>query len=421
MQKIAIVFATDNNFILQTFVAIASILKNRKENYFADFYILIADHENPCSSKYEQKLNKKFQNFSINFQKVQSELFATMNLCIKHITLPTYYRLMIPEVLKQYDKCIYLDGDIVICGDIIQLYQYDLQGCAIAGVKMSRMAYDNQMRRQYAEMNIFKTLDTYINAGVLLMDLKKLREQEMTKKFMKCAADNSFPMQDQDVINVCCNTDIAILPYRFNVLLKEYATDREIMGHIYGREEVERAYESPFLIHYADPYTKPWKNIYAVLTKEWWEILPLLLCQEEIDNIRENAKRESQYWFYSYVKKICEEAKEIVIFGLSKIGINLYHRLKNSGISNIVAFCDNAEEKQSEYYDGIPCCSVDDIVKKWKNAVIVNTSQKYYDEIQMQLESKGIKSSQIVRYHNLPEYFYQILREDIRNELEKNL
>jgi lipopolysaccharide biosynthesis glycosyltransferase len=113
-----------------------------------------------------------------------------------------------------------------------------------------------------------KDFKHYINAGVLLMNLKKIREDNLMPIFNRLA-ENDFPTVDQDVLNNVCYGNIYFLDQKFNVMPKniKFIDNPELEKEINFREFVS-AYENPSIIHYVDS-DKPWNNPNMMFAEEW--------------------------------------------------------------------------------------------------------------------------------------------------------
>ena len=135
IETMPIVLASDENYAQQMYVTVFSALMNKSRNIFYDFYILIPDSfTTKMINKYIQ-LETQFSNCKINFINMKNE-FCDLKMQIAHITLPTYYRLKIADLLPQkYSKAIYLDTDVIVQGNLNDLYNINLENNFIAGVK----------------------------------------------------------------------------------------------------------------------------------------------------------------------------------------------------------------------------------------------------------------------------------------------
>jgi lipopolysaccharide biosynthesis glycosyltransferase len=129
----------------------------------------------------------------------------------------TLFRLIIPDILP-LDKVIYMDCDIVVNMDIQELWNISVEGYSFAG------ALDGKINSRFSRAALRKRRigcdrRLYVNAGVLLMNLSKIREKyqliQQYALWMKRYRGYAR-MLDQDFINSCFQNDIKILEKRFN-------------------------------------------------------------------------------------------------------------------------------------------------------------------------------------------------------------
>lgn len=262
---IPIVYAADDGYLKFVSVSIESVLSSTISSVNYRFIILVPQNAN---IKYKELINQianEHSNCTVEFIEIGNQ-FDNAHLCIKHITTPTYYRLLLADLLQDCDKCIYLDGDTIVCDDIAALYDIDLKENLIAGVR----AYVYYRTAQFHSQRLGLLPETpfeYVNAGVLLMNLAEIRKQNATKRFM-ALINEKFDSQDQDIINVVCQGKIKLLPFRFNVMTKYYRWKQFDFNGLIQPGELMIGKQSPAIIHYADKI-KPWNNIHSPYAKEW--------------------------------------------------------------------------------------------------------------------------------------------------------
>ena len=131
--SIPVVWGLDEKYVLQAFVVMRSILINSKENYH--FFILTADNIEDKVKEFTDILKKEYYNFEISVRKVVIEYFANAQVYNKHLSKAAYFRLLISDLIPEYDKCIYLDCDLIVYGDLKKLYEIELGDDYLAGVK----------------------------------------------------------------------------------------------------------------------------------------------------------------------------------------------------------------------------------------------------------------------------------------------
>lgn len=279
MRHIPVVMATDNRYI-PLIVSITSMMKNVGKDTFYDIYILIDDTFTKESELVVRRclcvFNKKC---SLSFKNV-GYIFENAFIGIPHITRPTYYRLMIPDLLSE-DKCIYLDTDTIILSDLQELFDTALDDCYIAGVWHPGVIiykWEDAICRNAK----IPSADQYINAGVLVMNLKELRKDGMVRRFLELMPQN-MSSQDQDIINSACYGKIAFLPFKYNVMTKLADMCIEDYKDSYGEAELREAWNKPCIIHYADP-NKPWNSGECVFMDYWWNFFRKSFVYDNVMN-----------------------------------------------------------------------------------------------------------------------------------------
>ena len=166
-----------------------------------------------------------------------------------HITMTATYRLFAPYILKDIDKAIYLDSDLIVLDDIQKLWDYDIE--YIAGVQ------DGLPKRQ-ANKNGLKHL--YINSGVMVMNLKNLRKLNYIERIEQTQTGKyNLSLLDQDIINIAFSEYIEHLPLRWNVYSKIYPE---------STNDMIEARNNPAIIHWAG-WQKPWNCPGIWRADEW--------------------------------------------------------------------------------------------------------------------------------------------------------
>lgn len=265
-----IVFATDVNYLVPTYVAISSLIRHIDKTMIDNINIFIL-----CSSDIDGKHKEYFKKLhkNIYFEQV---CLKNLNLSkeLDYISIATYYRLLIPEKLKQYDKCLYLDSDILVTGDITPLIQMDMGDNFIVGCKnyFSKEYLTDFYRKRCKECGI-ESLDNYVNAGVLLINIKELRNANIADVMLKDVGKNTYTYNDQDIINKYCYDRIGLMSVKYNFMvqyLKRMDTISEVL-----KEDLYEIVKEPVIIHYSTK-KKPWRHKGYLMTDYW---------EKEIDHI----------------------------------------------------------------------------------------------------------------------------------------
>ena len=206
MNEYNLCYSLDNNYAEQFCVSAVSVLKNSLPDDNINFYIL----DGGLSDENKQKIEllKNIKSFNIEYFKINNADFAVCPMLKDkdshysdyHVTLPTYYRFKLPELLPQKSKVLYLDCDVIIRSDLNKLYNTDLTD------KAAGMILDVESKKEAARLH----LEHYFNAGVMLINLDFWRKHNVPQKFFDFAQTNKSIIlwQDQDIINSVLNDDI---------------------------------------------------------------------------------------------------------------------------------------------------------------------------------------------------------------------
>lgn len=247
MNKIAICLSSDNNYTQHLGAVIASVLKNKNENEYINFYII----DGGISEQNKEKLNSFKNNFSCEIEYVKPDLEKLKNCSTfrgDYITIATYYRLLIPELVNKEDRIIYLDCDIIVRHSLNDLYNKNFNNNLVLGV--IDVTHNSHSKR----LNIEK----YINAGVLLMNIKQMREEKTTDKIFTWIESNKDKIKchDQDIINAVLNDRIGYIEDIYNAQVRR--------KNLCNFDKIK----DPVILHFISP-KKPW-TLWKPLNSTSW-------------------------------------------------------------------------------------------------------------------------------------------------------
>lgn len=243
-REIPIFFTIDDSYAPFLAVALNSAIKNcdRQKNYKAIVLYKELSNENRERLKRLETDNFKIEIMPIkaNFSSLDDRM--SNRLRCDYFTLTIYFRLFIPLMFPQYDKGIYIDSDVVLTSDIAELYETDIGNCLIAACNDLSIA-DIPPLVAYTENAIGVKREEYINSGVLLMNLKEMRECNFEEHFLTLLNTYHFDSiaPDQDYINAICNGRIYYLDEAWDAM----------------PNNEKKPLEKPKLIHY-NLFSKPW-------------------------------------------------------------------------------------------------------------------------------------------------------------------
>ena len=213
--EIPIFFAVDDNYVPFLCVALQSLTDNCSERYDYRIHVLI---EELSEESRRAIFSFRRKNVDIEFIDVREKI---RSLCAKlhlrdYYTKATYYRFFIPELFPQYDRGLYLDCDIVINCDIARLYNCPMGQNLVAGIPEEVMT-DIDVFGRYSEIVLGIDRNDYINAGIIVMNLKKMRKIGIEQQFADLLGVRACKVaQDQDYLNLICQGEIFYLNKKWN-------------------------------------------------------------------------------------------------------------------------------------------------------------------------------------------------------------
>lgn len=264
MNTVPIAFAFDNNLVMPACICLSSLMMNAKENTFYDIFIL---HSTKEKLKKEQlkRLPEFYPNCKIQFREIGD--YFDNSFEIRGITTPAYYRLVIPEVIPEYDKVIYSDVDVIFRMDLADLYYQPLEGYYLAATRDLGLNYGTDGEKYIKSIGIEKGF--YLQSGFIILNSKLLRDKDLTTKFRQLSS-TKLKYQDQDILNIVCKGKVKYLPLQYN--MTDYSVyyamnNKSLLLKLFTDNEITVSLETGN-IHFNGH--KPWKK-YAVNFDIWWE------------------------------------------------------------------------------------------------------------------------------------------------------
>ena len=250
---IHIAFCLDDGYAAHCASVMASVMENNKDERVT--FHLLSDSLSEENKHAIETWTAGHEGMTARFYNIDRRSFEVFHVGkSNYLNISTYFRLILPELLLDLDKVIYLDCDTLVCGSLRELWDIDISRYALAGVP-DRI---NDYVRVYNRLD-YPMSDGYINAGVLLINLNRWREDNVFEQ----AADIARVMtgrlhnHDQDIINKLYHGEILFLSFRWNVLEWFLYEERFIYMSRQYYPEIERAIASPAILHYCTP-AKPW-------------------------------------------------------------------------------------------------------------------------------------------------------------------
>lgn len=244
MRDIHIAMATDRNYLVFVSIVITSLLDNFNREDRLTLHLLLNGSVVPDDLAPLRELQKR-RDFALQEHFIDKERF------IKDWGTDTaiLYRCELPNICPDLDRIIYLDCDLVVLDDIAKLWDLDLKDNVLAGVS------DRAGRKTPAASRVPE--NEYVNSGVLVMDLQKMRAVDAVKQMAHLFSTKreNFLFIDQDLLNHFFRGRIMLFPPQWNIFNSLF---RHLpLENTYSNEELAEAFRHPGIAHFSDRY-KPW-------------------------------------------------------------------------------------------------------------------------------------------------------------------
>lgn len=257
---VPIVFSSNQAFVPVLATMIQSILEHTSKEKNYDIIVLTQDIDN-TNKKRLCAMSESWPNIQIRVVDV-GDYFKEYTLYIENredITVETYFRLVIPQIMQAYDKVIYLDGDMIANTDIAELFEMEIEDYLIIASadcdSIGRYHHGDAELKEYREKVLkLECPDQYFCAGVLVMNLKRFREMFAPGQLLQIAASYNWRQHDQDVLNMICNKNARLISTAWD-LLRDAGNNQYMPEELY-RDFLE-AEREPKIIHYGGR-RKPW-------------------------------------------------------------------------------------------------------------------------------------------------------------------
>ena len=191
-----IAMASDDNYINLLVVALSSIVLNSKSNIHC--YILTTKLSPENLQKIEAIKSLSASEFTYKIIHVSNDDFTHFPTA-RRLTHMACARLELHNLVPELDKILYLDCDIIALQDIAELFNCEFTENQLFGACMD---YVSPQKAERIKVDYHE----YFNSGVLLMNLKRMREIDFNKYCIECLNDDELTIKnDQDLLNAVTN------------------------------------------------------------------------------------------------------------------------------------------------------------------------------------------------------------------------
>lgn len=251
---IPVVYASDNNYARYMLVSMYSMLHNLSEGYACEFHLLVSEDFSDENKKMISDRLSRFDGWTVDYISMDDRFDHLVNP-VERLSSATLFRLSLPDLLPQTGKCVYIDCDTLVAGDISRLWNEDLEGALVGGSQAHNFTMEEKRHRKRLAWEKDKPF-RYVNAGVLLFDLAGMRSAGLVP-VMLAEVEKGYYYSDQDIINRTCAGRLKYVHPRYNIRPYYSGWVTEIPRDTEDGRMLDDALADPVAYHYATEF-KPW-------------------------------------------------------------------------------------------------------------------------------------------------------------------
>lgn len=274
---VPVVFTSSAYYAPYMAVTLQSLLDCAKEENFYDIIILNKEISQEDQEKIKEMVDKN-PNTSVRFIEVSQALDAQNYNFREGYSPESFYRVVMVELLTEYDRVVYLDSDLILLEDIADLYfgtdiEDNLVAAAIDidGLASAFSNHDGRKDYMISYMGI-SNLHDYFQSGVMIFNLKEWRKTFSLEQILDAACQPEIMFGDQDVLNVLCRGRIKFIDMSWNTIINHRRKQmRELLclAPVDLLDDYFEARKTPKIIHYGG--TKPWDVPDCDMAWLFWE------------------------------------------------------------------------------------------------------------------------------------------------------
>lgn len=258
-----VVFLTDDNYTIPTAAAIQSLIFNNMDNDIC-IYIIAKDVKSEnleCFKQFEK------DNVHIHILDVKRIGLDKFNENGYYVSSTALLKFDIADLIPEFDKVLYIDGDVLVLHDLMGLYNIDISEYCVAAVPdmaaIDACHFDEHL-----------PIRNYFNSGVMLLNTKLIRERNLKDELYDIKRKHpEYMCMDQDVFNDGFKNQVLFLPPKYNLMFYNFIVGKfslERVNEFYNTDycSYDEMEKDAWIVHLTNE-KKPWKYSDAYKVDEW--------------------------------------------------------------------------------------------------------------------------------------------------------
>ena len=296
-----IFLSSDENYAKYLTVTLQSIIANTKEKI--SVYVLDGGISEVNKTRIQKMITEVGHN--IEFIEMDFSLFENLPV-VRHFSLNSYFRYLIPTLNQKIKKALYVDTDMVIEGDVKEIFDIDLEGKGLGATAYMDEDMNKNVYADYKEKLSLPQTHRYFNSGLLLINCDYWRNNQITEKLFQKTNElkNIIKMQDQDILNLVFKEDYKELPAQYNLVVDLTADYKNFNSYL-------SSLKGCFVLHFTGGRdVRPWMKSNVPGEKYFWKYAKQTFCYGDL----KQELFENQLALLSYkIESAFPQKKELVI------------------------------------------------------------------------------------------------------------
>lgn len=402
MKEYSFVFMADETYFMPMTIAITSLVKNRSKNSKYKIFIILDGVSESKKKLLLQFLEDGIEIIIINNESViMNSYCAPIDKGVEHVSRTDMIKFMLPELLVDEDIVLYLDDDLIVQRCIESIFTTEIKDYYLAAALDMGDHYEDGISFFASRINMGIEY-YYFNAGVMLLNLKKMREDQITDRLLDYRKNGINYFMSQDAMNMVTKEKRVLISNEYNFMsnILEYCTFEEINDQFFDGKysTMTELIRNQFIIHMAGA-NKPWKKYLPWTTDLFLKYYNQSMYKDEalelispIFELNSQNKELQSDMIWKFYKMNIGKTESVVLYGAGKRGMFLRDKIKDEKYSKCIAWVDKTLCKSKNEIQP------PEAIKKlyYDRIVVANASLQISSEIISTLKAYGVDKKKII-------------------------
>lgn len=284
LADVNIALSSDDAYLPHAAAMITSVLEHSSPERRYNFFYLYTD-VSPVRLETFATIFRRHRNATLHAINVGNPFKGSYRSASRAPSNATYNRFLLFELLPTLRRLLYIDSDMIVTGDVAEIFDVPMRDKQIAAVPDHIMTRTLTVRVGTVDKNVpdlytyqrdvlglnDDQINSYFNAGLLVLNFAKMDVAATGAELLRRVHASKFLFRDQDLLNSHFKDSYLRLPGRFNVFNSRASAYLNVPADNYA--EAMEAKRAPFVVHFAAKDYKPWECVEVEFSDLYWDAL----------------------------------------------------------------------------------------------------------------------------------------------------